>query len=326
MITRIFDNGWGKEWPLKQFEIELVEQYISTLPSQQKWVLINSTWYTDAYHNEVLDELSCIDFDGIVLVALLDAAIPQPDRFKHLNKPILPVGYYKSNYEIDFWALVVDHYMDTTPYVPGEIDIAYMCLNRKPHWHRKRLFNHLEQHGLLDYGLVSLGGDENNPPGRILELDQGHSKIAPNDGRNQNGIYNDLVSLGHPHNWQRHFLNVVTETVFDIKQNHFVSEKIYKPIVGEKPFLVYDSDGATTWLRDHGFCDYVNEFSDISNLDLSDHENIPEFLSVLCKQGTQYWKSKTIALSEKIAYNKAQFQKHVQQQRTKINQGIQCQV
>jgi hypothetical protein len=190
--------------------------------------------------------------------------------------------------------------------------------------HRQQLYNRLQAHDLLQHGIVSMGGE--GTATRSLAVDQEHDDMAPNASRDHHGIPNDIVSLGHIENWQRHFVNIVTETVYDINQSGFVSEKIYKPIVGCRPFLVYDTDGGTRWLNDRGFEPYVTAFRDISDLDLTLPINIPQFLSVLCEQTPQYWQAKYLALQEKILYNKQHFADYVKSQRQLIEKGILCQV
>ena len=105
-----------------------------------------------------------------------------------------------------------------------------------------------------------------------------------------------------------------------------MSEKIYKPIVGCRPFLVYDPDGGTRWLRDRGFEPYVSDFQDITAADLSEPTHLPSFLSVLCEQTPEYWQAKYLALQEKILYNKQHFADYVKSQRQLIKKGIPCQV
>ena len=80
------------------------------------------------------------------------------------------------------------------------------------------------------------------------------------------------------------------------------------------------------WLHTHGFESYVTDFQDISDLDLTQPDNIPTLLSELCQQGPSYWKSKYIALQEKILYNKHHFDHYVQSLKDKIKKGIPCQI
>lgn len=329
MIVKTFDNGWGKEYPLKQFEQQIVSDFLSVQHrDSSRTVVINSVWYTKDYHQQVLAKLRQLTFDQIVLVAMLDAAIPHPEWYQEFKCPVLAVGYYPGANQLDFWALFVDHYL-TAPKIselanPELITYPYMCLNRKPHWHRVRLYNQLTQLGIVDSGLVSMGGE--GQAAKLLPDDCEHDELAPNATRNQTGLPNDIASLGLLSNWQGHFLNVVTETVYNINQHYFVSEKIFKPVVGLRPFLVYDADGAVKWLTDRGFDSYVNDFFDISDLDLLDPSNTAPFLKTLCEQPKSYLRSKFVALMPKLLYNRNQFVTYVAQQKQIINRGLQCQI
>jgi len=326
MIVKTFDNGWGNDVPLKQLENKIVSQYLSSVT--KRTVVINSTWYSNDFHNQVMTQLRNMSFDRIVLVSMLDAAIPQASWYKEFSCPVHTVGYYPGTDTVDFWALIVSEHFDKPTYDVlnvSVVDRAYMCLNRKPHWHRKRLYQQLQQLNIVDYGIVSMGGNK-APAERLLEHDAGTCNLAPNAGTDQNGIANDIMSLGYPGNWQRCFLNVVTETQFDIKQSYFVSEKIYKPIVGYRPFLVYATDGAVSWLTERGFENYTQDFRDISDLDLSSPENLAPFLATLCGQPRQYWQMKFVALKDKIVYNNNNFYKYVTSINNQIAKGIKCQI
>jgi hypothetical protein len=329
MILQNFDNGWGGQFAVKQVEQQLIDKLTKNLQQDSsRTVIINSTWYTTDYHQTVLEYLRNNPCDCVVLVAMLDATIPQLDWYQEFDFKKIGVGYYSGEYNIDFWSLILNQF-----YQPIDCDIltnhqtidtAYMCLNRKPHWHRLKLYHHLTQLNLLDHGLVSMGSDTGQA--RLLKLDNGYTEIAPNPGPEQYGMSNDIVSLGHINNWTRHFLNIVTETVWDINRHGFVSEKIYKPIVGCRPFLVYDPDGAVSWLTQRGFENYTNDFKDISALDLSQGHNIPAFLKVLCTQSPAYWQAKYLALKDKIMYNKNHFTEYVKQQQLLVEKGIACQI
>lgn len=330
MIVKRFDNGWGPEYPVKQFEIEILKPLVKKLnESNKKVAIINSTWYTNDYHLTTLDYLRKNPVDVIVLIAMIDPAIPKPEWFEELGCEIVCVGYYPGDYYIDFWALFMERVFNS-PHMTDlvridNVDTGYMCLNRKPHWHRQRLYNELAQRNLLDSGLVSMGND-NGPPVRTIDEENEVPELTPNSDVKQYGISNDITSLGNIENWKKYFLNIVTETVYGVNNTYFVSEKIFKPILGLRPFLVYDTDGATKWLTDRGFKPYVNDFKDISDLDLSDPSNIAPFLSVLCNQSRSYWQRKLVDLNPKIMYNRQQFYKYVDDQSNKINKGIICQI
>ncbi len=329
MIIQRFDNGWGLQFPLKKFEADIVDRMLAHVSvDSSRTVVINSVWYTNQYHEQVLSWLRDNPVDRIVLIAMLDAAIPAADWYSEFECEILTVGYYAGPHAVDFCAVFVDEFLNPPPIDIlmdlTQIDTAYMCLNRKPHWHRQKLYRRLEANNLLDRGIVSMGGTGSAI--RPLQTDCEPDDLAPNAAAAHYGIPNDIVSLGHMQNWQRHLVNIVTETFFNINQTGFVSEKIYKPIVGCRPFLVYDPDGGTKWLTDRGFEPYVSDFGDITDLNLAEPAAMHRFLGVLCKQSPQYWQAKFLALNEKILYNKHHFTDYVQSQKQKIQKGISCQI
>jgi hypothetical protein len=333
MITHTFDYGWGPELLTKQLEAEILRSYLKPFQDDESLtVIVNNTWYSDWAHEKTVQGLREIRPDRIVLVAMIDAANCQPDRFSELAREVRCVGYYGEPDNIDFWALAVDRWLqvpDRDLLDPSIIDTAYMCLNRKPHWHRQQLYDALIESGVVDQGLVSMGSKvDGEPAQRTLALDNGRSdlNLNPNPGVEQTGIVNDIMSLGHPDNWSRIFLDVVTETQFNLRKTRFVSEKIYKPIVGLRPFLVYARDGAVPWLMSRGFEPYINDFQDITDLDLSSYHNTVPFLKILCAQPPAYWQKRMVDLRPKILYNRNRFDRYVQEIKDKIHKGIQCQI
>jgi hypothetical protein len=169
------------------------------------------------------------------------------------------------------------------------------------------LYNGINNANLLDQGFVSLGG---TPPVRLLENDCDGQDLAPNGGAEQYGIANDIVTLGNISRWQRHLVNIVTETSWDISQSNFFSEKTYKPILGLRPFLIYTPGGGSESLTSKGFEPYVNDFKDITDADLCEPHNVVVFLSELCKQPQSYLQMKFLELKEKMLYNQANFKKY----------------
>ncbi len=333
MIVRTFDFGWGPELLTKQLEAEILAQYLRPFADDfSHTIVVNNTWYGDWCHQEVVDYCQHNRVDRLVSVAMIDAPVFYQDRFQGLAPDIRCVGYYNKPDDIDFWALAVDRWfrvpdgdlMDTS-----KMDLSFMSLNRKPHYHRQQLYDALKSADLLDLGLVSMGAARDGELAqRSLPQDIGVSdqKLNPNPGVEQTGLVNDIMSVGHPDNWKRCFLNIVTETQFDLRKILFVSEKIYKPIMGLRPFLVYAKTGAVPWLTERGFQPYVEDFRDITDLDLSSPYNIVPFLKILSDQPIGYCHHKMLALRDKILYNRNQFDRYVETIKTKVSQGIQCQI
>jgi hypothetical protein len=317
MIIKNFDIGWGTRWPMKQLEQQIVEKHLEKYyTDNSQSVIINSVWYTGDYHQQVIAELREIKPTHIFVIALLDPPIVQLNWFDEFNCKVQGIGYYPGAGYIDYCALFVDHFYQPVDQAlllnTNRMDTAYMCLNRKPHPHRLQLYQQLEQLNLLDSGLVSMGGTP--MPARTLPDDIVGQDIAPNGGTEQFGITNDIVSLGNINHWQRHFLNIVTETIWDIEPSNFLSEKTFKPVLGLRPFLIYAPNGGVNCLTLRGLEPYVNDFKDISDLDLTQPWAISNFIDVLCNQDQLYWSMKFNQLKEKLLFNQQQFKNYVSQQ------------
>jgi hypothetical protein len=316
MIIKEYDIGWGTRWPMKQLEQQIVRKHLDQYyTDHSRTVIINSVWYTGDYHQQVMAELREIKPTHIFVIALLDPPIVQLNWFDEFDCEVQGIGYYPGPGYIDYCALFVDHFYQPVDQdmllSTDRIDTAYMCLNRKPHPHRLKLYEQLSELNLLDQGIVSMGG---SPPMRLLPDDIDGQDIAPNGGTEQFGIANDIVSLGNINHWQRHLLNIVTETIWDIQPSNFVSEKTFKPILGLRPFLIYAPHGGVDCLTSRGFEPYVNDFTDISDLDLTQPYNVSSFVRILCGQDSQYWKMKLSQLREKLLFNQQTFKKYVSQQ------------
>jgi len=323
MIIHQHDYGWGPEWPVKQIEKEITDQYLAPLiHGNHRVVVINSTWYGQEQHQTTMAWLRDHPWDIAVLVCMIDAPIPQPEWFAEHGRPVIAIGSTPGPHHVSLWAEVSARYI--RPDAEHAIDRPFMCLNRKPHWHRVRIYQQLSAAGLLDQGLVSMGGSDVSDAVRTLPETVAANDLAPNGSQDHHGMANDITSLGDPANWRRHFLNVVTETVFDVDTKYFVSEKIFKPMLGHRPFLVYAAGGAEQWLTQQGFEPYLDDFHDITDLDLREADNIVPFLSSLSAQGSAYWNKKYLDLLPKIQYNLQRFNKFVIEQRKRIQQGITC--
>lgn len=324
MILHDFNRGWGDNIEVRRFERDIITQYLRPWADDtSRSITVNSTWYNRDYHEQVLEYINTHDVDRVALISCMDPAIVHADWFDKKDLEVRSLGYYAGRDEIDLWALIVDKYfhVDNTAVLADQLDIPFLCLNRKPHWHRLRLYDSLKNLNLLEHGIVTMG-NESGQAMRELDRDVDPSTIAPNPGRDQYGIVNDIMSLGPAVIWRRCFLNVVTETIYDVDQAWFVSEKIYKPVIGLRPFIVHAPNGARTWLAHVGLENYLDDFRDISDLDLGQASNHAQFLLVLTSQPHSYFLKKYQELFPKMCHNKHKFLEHVAQIKNKIQNTI----
>lgn len=166
----------------------------------------------------------------------------------------------------------LDWYRDAE-YIGQDYDIqnAFLCLNhivQGQRSYRVSLLARLAQQNILDRGSVSFHADLDG----VLEIiDRAHSEMSPTS-RDLITNYitpatclprklDDVIADGnlsahfgyHEYRlWQRSLLHVVTETVFYEPKLH-LTEKVFKPIVAQRPFILVAAPGNLRYLKSYGF-------------------------------------------------------------------------
>lgn len=231
------DNGFPYAWKAGRVE-QLIRDILERKAREQLTVdsvmLINPTWLLD---RDLAKEIADANPDFIICHTFVDPVIPQVRSIiQSSNVPHLFIGN-SDQYRLDFWAMVCD--LNFQAYTPAELQLRpgakkFMCLNRKPHTHRRTMVQYLEQ--VQDQGYLTTGADL-----ALTDADVGDY-----------GVPNDIYTLGDIATWQDAYLNIVTETVFDADE-FFVSEKTWKPVIGLRPFFVYGQPALRNYLKQQGF-------------------------------------------------------------------------
>jgi hypothetical protein len=159
------------------------------------------------------------------------------------NQHSIPV---KSNFQ--FWAYFAaneySRYKNLNmPWIGNRLFLSY---NRKPYNHREQLIRTLTEAGLLCEGIVTMGNED---PENAITVDE-NINIKNANILGDVGVPNDIASLGDHDVWQQAFINIVTETVTSTR---FLSEKIWKPIIGKRPFLLVGPPDSLSHLHELGF-------------------------------------------------------------------------
>jgi hypothetical protein len=233
------DNGWTSH--------KLAHTIFKKL--EQQTVLVFSTTWTNENDLHVIDEWLAKDpSNSVICVSLFDPdfkfVAPVNDRIKVFNSR-----------DFCFWLIATDkfflHY-DATTVNPTEFKYDFLCYQRKPYGYRQKLFN-----SLLDKkGCITIGNktfDVNND----LPMHDGHNEII-----GDLHVPNDIWSLGNITVWNQSFLNIVSETHQSVSCDYpFVSEKIFKPIIGMRPFICYGNMHTSEYLRSRGFETFDDDFN-----------------------------------------------------------------
>lgn len=231
------DNGFPYSWRAGRVE-HLIRDILERKAEQQLSVdsvmLINPTWLLE---RDLAQEITEANPDFIICHMFVDPAITQvKEIIEASGRPHVFIGN-TDQCRLDFWAITCDLFFKS--YTDEELQLRtgarkFMCLNRKPHAHRRIIVQALEQ--VREQGYLSSGADAT-----LTDADIGDY-----------GVPNDVYTLGDINTWQDAYLNIVTETVFD-GDEFFVSEKTWKPILGLRPFFVYGQPRLREYLQQQGF-------------------------------------------------------------------------
>jgi len=223
---------------------------------------------------------------------------------KHISEMCVRFGIKKTyrigmfdvgKYEWNFHAIVGDNLMPK--YNNEDVTLKncnkdFLCYQRKPRAWRVDFVKLLKENNLIDNGIITLGAKTENDhdwsKGRTWEpitLDESHDPYR-NDGQNNKahygGIPNDLVTVGSLDVWNRCFLYISSETVFDHWEPIFVNERIWKPMIGLRPYIIQGNPKTYQWLERNGFRTFNEYWSHIdlkhSTDVLNDHISVLKFL------------------------------------------------
>lgn len=311
MIVKTFDYGWGSDLAIPKMVSEAMQRIKQGYTGTEPTILVNSTWYTSEVNEEVRRYIKEEGIKKVILTSMADAFIPHRGFYEDLDVACFEIGYYRGKGFYDLWAVA---FHKLHPRVPDQqlldhqtIHKPFMCLNRKHHEHRVRIVNELRSADLTSKGIVTLSGTDL----RIENDAPDHVSVAPEPGAE---VVNDVVTLGRTDVWCSHFLNVVTESWWDINRAYLAADKYFKPLVGLRPFLIWCEDMGVEWLTDRKFELYHKDFRDMTDLDLTDHNNMIPFLTTLSEQPTGYLHQKYVDLREKLLYNRDRFDEYVNEQ------------
>ena len=142
-----------------------------------------------------------------------------------------------------------------------------MTLNHQPHEHRRYFLNDL--HTMMSFKDTIVSAviphedyifenpiilKENRPP-HIMEKSNEWERV------NDTHLANDIISLGEPQYWNKHFCTVVTESV--MHSDVFISEKTFKPLIGLRPFIIIGDRHLYKKLKEWKFDTFEDLFPNI---------------------------------------------------------------
>jgi hypothetical protein len=160
-----------------------------------------------------------------------------------------------SNFDLCFWLIAVDRYFlkySIEEVTPTDFQHHFLCYQRKSNPVRELLYETLKN----KTGIITIGtkkfADINSDIPKHIGLDEIDGELE---------VGNDIYSLGNIKIWNSSFLNIVSETQQNLTtKSTFVSEKIFKPIIGLRPFLCYGHPETSKLLIAKGFETFDEDF------------------------------------------------------------------
>jgi hypothetical protein len=253
--------------------------------------------------------------------------IAQYNKKKYNIKNIYRIGMFENSpYEWNFHGLIGKDLMPN--YTEDQVVMQqpiymYMLYQRKPRLHRVEITEILRLRDLLKHGIVTLGGPQEGidwqggiqhwEPITIEDYPENYLHNGSHD--DFAGIPNDLVTLGRLDLWQNHFLNIISETVFDEWQPLLVTEKMWKATIGLRPYIVHGNPKTYAWMRNHGFKTFNHYWSHIPAETQGPHDTVWQVLEHLQTQDLTSMYSDMLA---DLRYNKERFYEFSSEQEYKM--------
>jgi hypothetical protein len=264
----------------------------------------------------------------------------------HLFEEIGYTTLENNNFFDNFAIISLDKFQSYTDdqVVQMQPENLYISYSRKPRTHRIMLTKKLIDSGLDQHGVVTLGVDPADPQWGLYSRDIGESPdqykesggLDVINASDFNNIPHDLWSLGDLDLWQRHFLHIVNESQFydqepsplSVDSNNttrmFISEKLFKPLIGHRPFLLNTNPVIYNYLESQGFHTF-RRYWPVDVTDVTAHRMAAQTTDKICeiiKWLTGLEKSAIVALYEQMRpelhHNRSRFFQYAREQQEKF--------
>tara|TARA_E500000318_G_scaffold107136_1_gene116021 strand:- start:1713 stop:2726 length:1014 start_codon:yes stop_codon:yes gene_type:complete len=292
-------HGFPSDWETSKLESAIIKK---ELQKKTYDLVINATWgFLECEHpvsglisdkfKIVKDLVSNHNVKNILFFNFVDPLYEHSTWYEVLEhcrnilgeSNITTVGFidtnkFKQDLSIPFWAIYnvkqFERYEEEN-LNPTTLENLFLCYNRKPTFHRKWLHQQFEKNNLLAKGIFTLGNED---PSKVIIINK-DKKTLPFQNNNIHGnlnIPNDTLTLGPLDAWNSSFIIIVTETDHNMNTAvPFLSEKIWKPLIGMRPFVCLGDKGTIDYLEVHGFKTFNNFFGfDKKDLTVDDITNL----------------------------------------------------
>ena len=192
------------------------------------------------------------------------------------------------------WYRGYNHSFLSQAWPDREFDHAIICPNNivgGRRTHRLQLLSEFGKRGCIDQNLISFPATCPYEYKSVKKLFREHALSFPKNLLLPLVIDGDGNHASNSHRidfWaqaMRCFCHLVTETVYDDRRVH-ITEKTFKPIVLQQPFLIVGNRGALKYLREYGFQTFGNIWDE--SYDDLDHRHRITAVADICEEITSW--------------------------------------
>lgn len=282
----IVDGGLPEHWPITKDYIETIyyvtKQINARFPRDNN-LLISSQWEWMMPPDKNLDSPRYKkEYDNVFILSTLDP-VPREriEAYEAKGKNIYYIGNTTGRGYFSFWSINTKNFKQYTDdeISPVGFKNRILSYNRNPHEHRLKIVNEMLKRGIDKHGVITLGDHfyTHNPDGKYPLAHKAAPMLAENpesdkyletgetEALHESQIPHDTYTLGNLEIWQNSFLVVVTEATVD--SNVFISEKVFKPMIGKRPFIVLGDVGIHDHLVSCGFKTFGKYFDMDDSID-----------------------------------------------------------
>lgn len=329
---------------IRTFEKEWVQNLaieIHTLSPYQKNLVVNCTWFFDEQYDEVMQWLK-YEEDPTNTKIWLCGSVDSLNWIKHSHTKHFYSDLISQGYNISLVGFTDEHWHSWFPYwlykQNSNVDVPlvqnpkylYLSYNRKPREHRKKLVTKLIENKLIERGHVT--------------FEKGHFPVIDNKTTDSDWVYfhnfmvdqpdnyrgpaddrfsrpEDLTTLGDLNIWNNTYMVIVSES--EIYDPYHITEKTWKPIIGQRPFVLNSNNTVVEVLKRLGFYTPAELF-DYKNLDDCKPDSIINLLQKLYKLSPEELLSLYKKQYPMIEHNRKRFLAIANGDRTKILNWVQA--
>lgn len=323
--------GFGK--PHNRTAESIVDEMLSSSrEGKTKFVFLEAAEAVMEYDIPRLDAVLDM-LDGKIAASNIfywTSATDSEQTYKRIHNKVNLISSY-------YWEKLFDYSSDwpNKDYDIRIKDKNFLCFNHLQREHRLQLLNRLLATGLVDKSFYSFVGHGdikefiNLLPDDYIHIKNNVDNLPMELNYRITGEDAGKVLMSDIEYYENSYFSLVTETIFFKTKGHhpyetddrlFLTEKTFKPIFAQHPFLILASEGHLAALRDLGyktFHPYIDETYDTIENDHGRLAMIIKEVKRLCNQTDEEWLAWQKAVKEIVEFNKSHFHSRADHRITK---------